>query len=144
MTAPIEDYPLAEKQPDQVKSPSGIPLNEITLERLLQGDIENDDLRITDESLRKQAEIAQASNQHALAANLRRAAELTVIPNDVLLDVYNAMRPHRSTEQELEALCCALLETYQATETAAFIRSAVSVYRNNQLFRRDPGSGDSD
>ncbi|MBT5876978.1 MAG: propanediol dehydratase small subunit PduE, partial [Candidatus Latescibacteria bacterium] len=34
MTAPIEDYPLAEKQPDQVKSPSGIPLNEITLERL--------------------------------------------------------------------------------------------------------------
>ena len=136
---PRNDYPLSEKQPDTVKSPSGIPLRHITLERLRDGGIGSDDLRITSEALKKQADISEASNQPFLAGNLRRAAELTDIPNDVLLEVYNAMRPHRSTRQELEHLCLMLTERYKATETADFIRSAVSVYEQKQLFRRNPG-----
>ena len=136
MNDPRDDYPLAEKHPDQVTTPSGIPLTDITLDRVLAGDIGDDDLRITAESLRKQADIAAASGQSALAANLRRAAELTAIPNETLLEVYNAMRPHRSTKQELETLCNTLEITYGAEETAGFIRSAIPVYESKQLFRR--------
>ena len=136
MTDPRDDYPLAEKHPDQVTSPSGIPLRDITLNRVLAGEIDNDDLRITADSLRKQADIAAASGQTALAANLRRAAELTAIPNEILLEVYNAMRPHRSTKQELETLCDTLQDTYGAEETVGFIRSAIPIYESKQLFRR--------
>lgn len=139
MTDPRQDYPLAQKHPEWVVSPSGIPLQDITLEKVLAGEIDIDDLRITAETLRRQADIAEASGQGALAANLRRAAELTTIPNEKLLDVYNAMRPQRSTRQELETLCEELETGYGAHETAAFIRTAIPVYESKQLFRRNPG-----
>ena len=136
MNDPRDDYPLAEKHPDLVTTHSGVPLADITLERVLAGEVGNDDLRITADSLRKQADIAAASGQSALAANLRRAAELTAIPNGTLLEVYNAMRPHRSTKQELEMLCNTLENTYGAEETAGFIRSAIPVYESKQLFKQ--------
>lgn len=133
---PETDYPLAEKHPEWVASPSGVPLREITLEKAISGEIGGDDLRITAETLRRQADIAAAAGQPALAANLRRAAELTAIPNEKLLEVYNAMRPHRATKAELEALCDELETGYGARETAAFVRSAIPVYEAKRLFRR--------
>lgn len=136
MLDPEKDYPLAQKHPDWVTSPSGIPLNDITLDKALAGDIDANDLRIAPPTLRAQAEIAEASGQPALAANLRRAAELTEIPNDKLLEVYNALRPHRATRQELEALCDELESKYGATETVRFIQTALPIYDAKFLFRR--------
>ena len=43
MTDPRHDYPLAQKHPEWVVSPSGIPLQDITLEKVLTGEIDVDD-----------------------------------------------------------------------------------------------------
>lgn len=136
MLDPEKDYPLAQKHPDWVTSPSGVPLNEITLDKALAGDIDANDLRIAPPTLRAQADIAEASGQPALAANLRRAAELTDIPNDKLLEVYTALRPHRATRDELEALCNELETQYGASETVRFIRTAIPIYEAKRLFKR--------
>lgn len=132
---PSQDYPLAQRHPEWVTSPSGLPFQEITLKKVLAGEVSVDDLRITAETLRRQAEIAEATGRAALAANLRRAAELTTVPNERLLAVYNALRPRRATRQELEALCDELEATYGAAETVAFIRAAIPVYEAKGLFR---------
>ena len=52
----------------------------------------------------------QAGGFRQLAANLRRAAELTAVPNAELLRMYEMLRPGRSTYAELQELA-ARLET---------------------------------
>ena len=70
------DYPLAEKRPELVRGRGGKPLGAITLDGVVSGEVTLDDLRITPEALRQQAEIALAANRATLAANFERAAEL--------------------------------------------------------------------
>ncbi len=36
--------------------------------------------------------------------NFERAAELTAVPDDRILEIYNALRPYRSTKEELLAI----------------------------------------
>ena len=83
--------------------------------------------------------IADTANRAALAENLRRAAELTCIPNEEILSMYNTLRPHRSTRKELEDLCYRLEKEYGALTTARFIRDAISVYDQKGLLRRGEG-----
>ncbi|CDL36747.1 Propanediol dehydratase small subunit [Citrobacter freundii] len=59
------------------------------------------DMRITPETLRLQAEIAKDAGRDRLAMNFERAAELTAVPDDRILEIYNALRPYRSTKDEL-------------------------------------------
>ena len=61
-----------------------------------------------------------------LAENLRRAAELAVIPNERLLEIYEALRPRRSTYQELSALADDLETRYTAPANARFGRQAAA------------------
>jgi propanediol dehydratase small subunit len=75
-----------------------------------------------------QAEIAATAGYPQLAANLRRAAELTALPNDELLRAYEALRPGRSTIAEIRALADRLETEYGARETAAFVREAAEAY----------------
>ena len=51
-----------------------------------------------------QAEVAAAHENPQLAENLRRAAELTRLPDDEVLAIYEALRPGRSTPGQLTAL----------------------------------------
>ena len=97
---PNKDYPLATKRPELVKTPTGKSLNEITLENVVDGVIKAEDLRITPDTLRMQAEIAQKVGRTQFANNLRRASELTAIPDQRILEIYNALRPYRSKKQE--------------------------------------------
>ncbi|MGQ9533490.1 MAG: diol dehydratase small subunit, partial [Desulfotomaculales bacterium] len=80
------------------------------------------------ETLRLQAEIAAAVGRRQLAENLRRAAELTAIPDERILEIYNALRPYRSTKAELLAIADELESRYGARINAAFIREAAEVY----------------
>ncbi len=64
----IDDYPLVEKRPHDVKGQRGLTFEEITLDAVVAGDVGMEDLRITASSLRMQAEIAAAAGRHALAA----------------------------------------------------------------------------
>jgi propanediol dehydratase small subunit len=63
-----------------------------------------------------------------LAANLRRAAEMTRIPDARLLEMYNALRPYRSTKQELLHMAEELETRYQAKVCGALVREAAEVY----------------
>ena len=109
---------------------------DITLDRILSGEVKSADIRISPEALHRQADIADAANRASLADNLRRAAELTGIPNEEILAMYNALRPHRSSRSELEEICHRLETGYGAKTTARFIRDAIGIYEQKGLLRR--------
>ncbi len=125
---PSADYPLGARRPDLVVTAAGTPLADVTLDGLRDGDLDPLELRATAETLRRQASIAEAAGRTELAGNLMRAAELVTVPDDVLLEVYTALRPHRSTAVELEAWADRLESEYGAALTAAFVREALTAY----------------
>ena len=136
------DYPLGSKRPDILKSPRGIPFKELTLEAVENGKATFDDFRITPEALEMQAQIAESAGRPQIARNLRRAAELTRVPDERILQIYNAMRPHRSTREELEAIATELETQYGAAVCAGFVREAAEVYGRRKLLRGDLPSAD--
>ncbi len=132
-----ERYPLMERATGELKAASGRLAEDITLERLAAGELADDDLRITPEALRGQAEIAQGAGFPQLAADLRRAAELTAVPNAELLRMYETLRPGRATYEQMTALAARLAEAYQAWETAAFVCEAAEVYQARGLTKKE-------
>ncbi len=96
--------PAPESEPVAPRALSGRPLEEITLEAAVNGDLSPADLRIHPETLRYQARVAEEHGNSQLGENLRRAAELAAVPDDQVLEVYEALRPGRSTLAELEAV----------------------------------------
>jgi len=130
---PVTDYPLGERRPDLVTTPSGLPLDQVTLEALRRGRLSPDDLRATAETLRRQAAVALAAGRSQLARNLERAAELAAIPANTILDIYTALRPRRSTASELEEWARRLEQEWGAPQCAAFVREAAQVYAERGL-----------
>lgn len=107
----------------EIRSYSGRPIEEVTVESVVAGELSADDLRIHPDTLREQAEIAAKHGNPQLAANLCRAAELTVVSDKRLLEIYEALRPHRSTERDLEVIAQEL-DALGATLTATMVREA--------------------
>ena len=70
-----------------------------------------------------------------LAESLERAAELVLVPDDELLEIYTALRPGRSTASQLESWA-ARLDGYSAERTAAFVREAAAAYEERGLLAR--------
>lgn len=132
---PAQDYPLATKRADLVRTPTGKSLEDITLSKTLSGEVTPKDVRITDDTLRLQAEVAEKVGRPQFARNLRRAAELTKVPDERILAIYRALRPHRSTKEELLDIATELEEKYNASSNAALIREAAKVYEQRGLLR---------
>jgi propanediol dehydratase small subunit len=129
---PRSDYPLGTTRPDLVATPGGHRLHEITLEAARAGSITGLEIRATPETLQRQADVARASGRTPLAENLERAAELARVPDDELLAIYTALRPHRSTAADLEHWAVSL-EGWGARQTAAFVREATAAYLERGL-----------
>lgn len=136
MTGTTSPYPLRDSAADTLATHSGRSLSDITAESIAAGALTGDDLRTHADTLRQQAAIARAGGFPQLAANLLRAAELTHVPNEELLKIYELLRPERASYEELARLADYLEETYGALENAAFIRDAAEVYRERNLLRR--------
>ena len=130
---PSADYPLGTERPDLVTTPSGLRLDEVTLDALRAGRLSADDIRATPETLRRQAEVARAAGREPLAANLERAAELAGLPADTLLEIYTALRPNRSRGADLNAWARRLESEFAAPLSAAFVREAALVYAERGL-----------
>jgi propanediol dehydratase small subunit len=130
------DYPLATRRPDLVRSASGMKLEDITLDKVAAGQISFDDIKIRPETLEYQAQIAESIGRSRLAANLRRAAEMTRIPDERVLEIYNALRPYRSTKQELLEIAGELEGKYQARICAALVREAADIYEKRGRLRQ--------
>ena len=120
---------------DTVRTASGRSLDELDMEAIRAGELTAEDFRISGETLRRQADAAEAAGYWQLAENLRRAAELTGISNQEVLDIYNALRPGRSTYNELIALAKRLENDLDAPLTAAFVREAAEVYQERGILR---------
>jgi propanediol dehydratase small subunit len=131
----VDDYPLSEKRPDLVRGQRGKKLADVTLDAVMQGDIQMQDLRITREALLMQAQIARAANRPTLAQNFERAAELVQIPQDFLMHVYELLRPGRcKSKGDLMEAARQLREAHQAEKMAAFVEEAADVYERRGLF----------
>ena len=130
-------YPIGEKNPDRVRTRQGHTLDELTLDNLLAGQVDSTDFGITAEGLRLQAAIAEQAGRPNLAQNLRRGAELVEIPDDVLLGVYELLRPGRAhSVDELRAAAHQLRDNHGAQETASLLEEAALVYERRGIFRR--------
>jgi len=133
----IADYPLAETRPDQVKGKRGKVLAEITLDAVISGAVIMEDLRITPHALQNQAEIARAARRPTLAENFERGAELVEVPQDIIMAIYELLRPGRAnSKQPLLDAARNMRETYKAERIASFIEEAASTYEERGLFSR--------
>lgn len=132
-----KDYPLAEKRPDLVRTASGKSLKDITLDAVVSGEIKAEEIRITPQTLEYQAQVADSVGRPQFARNLRRAAELTKVPDERILAIYNALRPNRSTKAELLAIAEELEDKYGAKVSGGFVREAVDVYERRDVLRKD-------
>ena len=130
------DYPLGEKRKEWLKTSTGKTLDEITLEKVLDGDVKPEDIRISPETLKLQGEIAKKGNRPTVTKNFERASELVAIPDDRILEIYNALRPFRSSREDLLAIADELENKYSATVNANFVREAAEVYEKRNKLRK--------
>jgi propanediol dehydratase small subunit len=129
---PSRDYPLGTERPDLVTTAAGMPLRDITLDAVRAGTIDVQEIRATPTTLRMQAEVARATGRTQLAESFERAAELAGVPDELLLEVYTALRPRRATAAELQEWAVRL-ESHDATKTAGFVREAAAAYAERGL-----------
>ena len=90
-------------------------LSQITLDEVKKGNVTADDIKISAETLKKQGQVAKEADNPTMDANFQRASELVNVPDDVILDMYNKLRPNRSTKKELILMAQELLQEIQRT-----------------------------
>jgi propanediol dehydratase small subunit len=113
---------------------SGRDSDELTLDRLAREELSTDDVRIHPDTLEHQAQVAEQHSNPQLAANFRRGAELALVPEADVMAMYEALRPNRSTADQL-AVLAAKLDGYPAPLCAALVREAAEVYARRGLLR---------
>lgn len=133
----VADYPIYDNKPELIKTVTGKSLDEITIEAILKDELSEYDVRISPEALEIQAQIAEDAGRWFVAANLRRAAELTKVPDDKVMFIYDALRPNRCTEAEMEAMAQDLEENYGAKLNAELIREAAEAYKSRGFLNEE-------
>jgi propanediol dehydratase small subunit len=105
-----------------------------TVAAAVDGELDLSDLRMDPATLAYQAVVAEEHGNPQLAENFLRAAELAVIDDEEVMALYEALRPHRSTAADLEALHVSL-EARGAARCAELVRQAAVVYARRGLLR---------
>jgi propanediol dehydratase small subunit len=121
---------------DDVTTFTGRSLQDLTIDKVLGGELTAEDFRTDAGTLREQADKAEAAGYRQLAENLRRAAELTLLSNQEVLDIYNQLRPGRSNFRSLIALAERLAKEHQAPLTSALVREAAEAYLERGIVER--------
>ena len=115
-----------------IRALSGKAVDGLTVEAVRTGEVGVPDLRIHPETLERQAVVAEQHGNPQLAENLRRAAELTRLPDDEVLAIYEALRPGRSTPAQLTELA-ASLDGRGLPRCAALLAEAAEIYARRGL-----------
>ena len=79
----MSNYPLGKNEADSITSKTGKKLSQITLEEVKKGNVQADDIKISQEMLHRQGQVAKEADNPAMEANFQRAAELVNVPDDV-------------------------------------------------------------
>ena len=126
-------YPLGEYEREKITSKTGKKLDDITLDAVRAGDIKADDIKISKEMLRKQGQVAAEADSPSMAQNFERAAELVDVPDDVILKMYNMLRPNRATKQQLLDMANELSTRYHAKSCAKLVLEAAEIYEKRGI-----------
>ncbi len=120
---------------EPIRTGSGRALDDLTIDALREGRLSAADFRISRAQLDAQAAAAEAGGYRQLAENLRRAAELTGLPNDRVFEIYAMLRPGRASVAELHDLA-ADLRRQNMSRVAAFIVEAAEAYDKRGIAKR--------
>ena len=120
---------------EKLRAQSGRAIEELTLEAILAEQLTQDDFRISADTLRLQAQAAADAGYTEVAGNLRRAAELTHLSNQEVLDIYAALRPGRTSYTALIDLANRLRDELGAPLTAELVLEAAEAYAARGLVR---------
>lgn len=126
-------YPLGEYEKDRITSKTGKHLEDITLDEVLKSHVTADDIKISKETLEAQGQVAKEAGNDPMEKNFERAAELVDVPDEVILKMYDKLRPNRSTKLELVLMAKELLETYHAKNCAKLVLEAAEVYEKRGI-----------
>ncbi len=126
-------YPLAEHEKDNITSKTGKKFTDITLDEVMKGHVAPDDIKISKEILKAQGQVALEADNAPMEKNFERAAELVDVPDDVILKMYDKLRPNRSTKLELVMMAQELLEKYNAKNCARLVMEAAEVYEKRGI-----------
>ena len=130
-------YPVGEKRAEAVRTRSGRPIADITLAAVVGGRLGIVDIGISAEGLKVQAEVARLAGRETLARNFERGAELVDAPDDLILAVYELLRPGRAASQnELFEMARRLRDDNGAERIADLIDEAAEIYERRGLFRK--------
>ena len=129
----MSNYPLGKNEADTITSKTGKKLSQITLEEVKRVNVTADDIKISSEMLKRQGQVAKEADNPHMQANFDRAAELVNVPDDVILNMYNMLRPNRSTKKQLILLAQELLEKYQAPHCAKLVLEAAEIYEKRGI-----------
>jgi len=135
--ATVADYPIATKHPEWIKSKTGKTFSDINITNVMNGSLTAEDLKITPSILKAQGEIATNAGRKNISRNFTRAAELTAVPDARVLEIYNALRPYRSSKQELLDIANELETKYDAKVTADYVREAAEQYAVRKKLKGD-------
>ncbi len=122
---------------EDLRTQSGRRLDELTMQAVLEQRVTAEDFRISAETLRRQAAAAEAAGYAEVGRNLRRAAELTGVSNQEVLDIYASLRPGRTSYDDLVSIADHLRNDLGALLTADLVAEAAEVYLARGLIRRD-------
>lgn len=126
-------YPLGEYEKESITSRTGKKLTDITLEEVMKNHVEAEDIKISKEVLKAQGQVAKEAGNDPMEKNFERAAELVDVPDDVILKMYDKLRPNRSTKLELVLMAQELLEKYHARSCAKLVMEAVEIYEKRGI-----------
>jgi propanediol dehydratase small subunit len=129
----MSTYPLGKSEADTITSKTGKKLSQITLDEVKRGNVTAEDIKISSEMLRRQGAVAAEAGNPQMEANFERAAELVNVPDGVILDMYNKLRPNRSTKMELVKIAQELLEKYHAPHCAKLVLEAAEIYEKRGI-----------
>ena len=107
------------------------------LGEVIDGRVAPEDISVRLETLEHQARFAREAGYDQVAESLERAAEMTRIPDEEILELYEALRPGRSTYYSLLSMSQRIASMYGAELTGAYIREAADAYRDTGLLKMD-------
>lgn len=126
-------YPLGEYEKERIASKTGKKLTDITLDEVMKDHVSSDDIKISKEMLKAQGQVAKEAGNDPMEKNFERAAELVDVPDDIILKMYDKLRPNRSTKLELVMMAQELLEKYNARNCAKLVMEAAEVYEKRGI-----------
>ena len=129
----MSNYPLGQHEADTITSKTGKKLSQITLDEVKRGNVTAEDIKISAGMLKRQGQVAAEADNPQMEAKFQRASGLVNGPDDVILNMYNKLRPNRSTKQELLLMAKELLEKYQAPHCAKLVLEAAEIYEKRGI-----------